>query len=74
VSLPQLLATPSGIVTVVCECLALVAMLPFVVIEFGSLQAYARGWLSLWNALDVVTYSLQVRLAVESLTVPLAEC
>jgi hypothetical protein len=61
VSLPQLLTTPSGIVTVVCECLALAAMLPFVIIELGSLQAYAGGWLSLWNALDVLTYSLQVR-------------
>jgi hypothetical protein len=60
VSLAQLLTTPSGIVTVVCECLALAAMLPFVVIELGSLQAYAGGWLSLWNALDVLTYSLQV--------------
>jgi hypothetical protein len=60
VSLAQLLTTPSGIVTVVCESLALAAMLPFVVIELGSLQAYAGGWLSLWNALDVLTYSLQV--------------
>lgn len=58
-SLAQLLVTPRGIITVVCECLALAAMLPFVVIELGSLQAYAGGWLSLWNALDVLTYSLQ---------------
>ncbi|KAF6258227.1 hypothetical protein COO60DRAFT_1693077 [Scenedesmus sp. NREL 46B-D3] len=60
----QLLTTATGIVTVVCECLALVAMLPFVVIEFGSMQAYARGWLSLWNALDVITYALQIGITV----------
>lgn len=59
-SLPELLTVPSGIVTVVCECLAVAAMLPFVVIELGSMQAYAGGWLSLWNGLDVLTYSLQV--------------
>lgn len=59
-SLQELLQTPTGIITVVAEILALVAMTPFVVIELGSLQAYAGGWLSLWNALDVLTYSLQV--------------
>eukprot|EP00878_Enallax_costatus_P003598 GHUV01003812.1.p1 GENE.GHUV01003812.1~~GHUV01003812.1.p1 ORF type:complete len:573 (+),score=199.32 GHUV01003812.1:368-2086(+) len=63
-SLPQLLTYPSGIVTVVCEILALVAMAPFVIIELGSMQAYAGGWLSLWNALDVFTYSLQVAISV----------
>lgn len=62
-SLPELLATPWGIVTVVSELAALVAMLPFVLIEIGSLQAYAGNWLGMWNALDVLTYSLQVRSA-----------
>eukprot|EP00775_Hariotina_reticulata_P013536 gene13536-13662_t len=58
-TLQELLHTPSGIVTVVAELLALLAMLPFVVIELGSLKAYLGGWLSLWNMLDVVTYTLQ---------------
>jgi len=57
--LRELLYTPSGIVTVVAELLALLAMLPFVVIELGSLKAYLGGWLSLWNMLDVITYTLQ---------------
>jgi hypothetical protein len=33
---------------------------PFLIVEAGSVQAYAGGWLSLWNLLDVITYSLQV--------------
>eukprot|EP00879_Flechtneria_rotunda_P016529 GHRR01017298.1.p1 GENE.GHRR01017298.1~~GHRR01017298.1.p1 ORF type:complete len:419 (+),score=119.78 GHRR01017298.1:343-1599(+) len=63
-SLRQLVSTPTGIVTVVCECLALVAMTPFFIIELGSVKAYARGWLSVWNALDVVTYSFQIAISV----------
>lgn len=43
---------------------ALAAMTPFIVVELGSLKAYAGGWLSLWNLLDVITYSLQVCLGV----------
>lgn len=66
-SLPQLLTYPTGIVTVVFEILALVAMAPFVIIELGSMQAYAGGWLSLWNGLDVLTYSLQVRKSINTL-------
>jgi hypothetical protein len=58
--LPQLLSTGRGIATVVAEGLSLAAMAPFIVIELGSLQAYAGGWLSLWNLLDVLTYGLQV--------------
>lgn len=60
-SLPELLQTWRGIATLVAEVLSLACMTPFVVIELGSLQAYAGGWLSLWNLLDVLTYSLQVR-------------
>lgn len=59
-TLPQLLGTGRGIATLVAEAAALAAMSPFLLIELGSLQAYAGGWLSLWNLLDVVTYSLQV--------------
>jgi hypothetical protein len=61
-SLPQLLGTGRGIATLVAEAAALAAMSPFLLIELGSLHAYAGGWLSLWNLLDVVTYSLQVGL------------
>ena len=59
-SLPELLSTGRGIATLVAEVTALAAMFPFIVVELGSLQAYAGGWLSLWNLLDVLTYSLQV--------------
>lgn len=48
----------------VAEVVALAAMTPFIVVELGSLKAYAGGWLSLWNLLDVITYSLQVCLGV----------
>lgn len=63
-SLPQLLSTWRGVATLVAEVLALAAMSPFIIIELGSLQAYAGGWLSLWNLLDVFTYSLQISIAV----------
>lgn len=63
-SLQELMTVPTGAVTVVCEILALVAMTPFVIIELRSIQAYAGGWLSLFNALDVITYSLQIAIAV----------
>ncbi|KAF8067423.1 hypothetical protein HT031_002471 [Scenedesmus sp. PABB004] len=63
-SLPELLATPSGIATVACEAVSLAAMVPFVVIELGSLSAYLGGWMTLWNALDVITYALQVAIVV----------
>lgn len=59
-SLPELLMTGRGIATFVAEIIALACMAPFIIIELGSLQAYAGGWLSLWNLLDVLTYSLQV--------------
>lgn len=63
-TLPELLGTTGGIGTLIAEVVALATMAPFIVIEMGSLQAYAGGWLSLWNLLDVLTYSLQVCVCV----------
>lgn len=63
-TLPQLLGTPRGIATLIAEAVSLATMAPFIVIEMGSLQAYAGGWLSLWNLLDVLTYGLQIAIAV----------
>lgn len=65
-SLPELLGTARGIATLVAEAVSLAAMAPFIVIEMGSMQAYAGGWLSLWNLLDVLTYSLQVCVCVHA--------
>lgn len=63
-TLPELLGTARGIATLVAEAVSLAAMAPFIIIEMGSMQAYAGGWLSLWNLLDVLTYSLQVCVCV----------
>jgi hypothetical protein len=65
-TLPQLLGTPRGIATLIAEAVSLATMAPFIVIEMGSLQAYAGGWLSLWNLLDVLTYGLQVWLCADT--------
>ncbi|PSC73953.1 WD-40 repeat [Micractinium conductrix] len=68
-SLRQLLATPRGRATVACDVLALLAMAPFVLIEFSTVGAYGLcGWASnVWNINDVVTYVLQIAIAVQHL-------
>ena len=59
-SLVELLATPRGVATVVAEAVAVLCMLPFIVMERGTLEAYSlKGWLDIWNALDLATYVLQ---------------
>ncbi|PRW39343.1 transient receptor potential channel [Chlorella sorokiniana] len=68
-SLAQLLATGRGQATVAAEVVALLAMVPFLLLEWGTLAAYGwSGWFSLWNALDLSTYILQVAIAWMHLT------
>jgi hypothetical protein len=64
-TLTGLLATPRGALTVALEILALVAMAPFIVLEQGTLAAYGiSGWFSVWNSLDIATYTIQISLTV----------
>ncbi len=59
-ALAGLLATSSGRLTVGLEMLALLAMLPFLLIEACTIQAYGWGWFNAWNLLDALTYVFQV--------------
>lgn len=60
-SLRALLATARGRATVALELGTLAFVAPFLVLEYGTLAAYGwRGWMNVWNALDVSTYGLQV--------------
>ncbi len=62
-TLPGLLATPRGALTVAFEVLAVIAMVPFIVLEQGTFIAYGiSGWLSVWNSLDMATYAIQLTL------------
>ncbi|PSC73225.1 transient receptor potential cation channel subfamily V member 3 isoform X1 [Micractinium conductrix] len=67
-SLGQLLATGRGRATVAAELIALLAMSPFLVLEWGTITAYGAGWWSAWNVLDALTYVLQVYITVLHLT------
>ena len=60
-SLSGLLATPRGLTTVVLEMVAVVAMVPFLMLEPGQIAAYGlSGWFSVWNGLDIITYIIQM--------------
>ena len=58
-SLEQLVSSPSGIATVVVECISFAAMLPFIYIEIRSIEEYGSDWFSSWNVLDVIAYANQ---------------
>ena len=63
--LKSLVATRDGAYAVALEILALAAMLPFLVLEQGTFQAYGlAGWWSIWNFLDIVTYVIQIVVSV----------
>ncbi|KAL4440082.1 hypothetical protein ABPG75_003083 [Micractinium tetrahymenae] len=67
-SLRQILATPRGRATVACDILSLVGMAPFLVIEVSTILAYgAWGWATIWNIVDVATYSIQIAIVVQHL-------
>jgi hypothetical protein len=59
-SLKQLLGSFRGAATVAMNAMALVAMMPFLVMEAATALAYGKGWLSAWNFVDLATYILQV--------------
>eukprot|EP00887_Chlorella_sp_A99_P000537 scaffold17.g537.t1 len=58
-SLTELWATRRGKLTIVMDATALLGMAPFLFIEGATIAAYGRGWISLWNATDCLTYALQ---------------
>jgi hypothetical protein len=60
-TLPQLLDTPTGVLTVVLDGLALLGMLPFIWIELCTITSYGLWqWATIWNLMDVSAYALQV--------------
>lgn len=59
-SLKEIVHTKRGIAIVVLEIVSYIAMLPFVFIEYRTIEEYWEDWLNAWNALDVVAYLLQV--------------
>ena len=60
-SLFELVHTPAGIVTVICQILTLLAVIPFIILEHGQVLAYGfNGYLDLWNGLDLLTHLLQL--------------
>ncbi|KAI3431610.1 hypothetical protein D9Q98_004659 [Chlorella vulgaris] len=64
-SLAEVVSTRRGLATVVAELVALLSMVPFLVLEAGTLSAYKfRGWFNVWNGLDAITYALQISIAV----------
>ncbi|GMH44224.1 hypothetical protein BSKO_12158 [Bryopsis sp. KO-2023] len=44
----------------ICNFLAMIFMLPFVIIEVNTIWNYRLGWISLWNLIDLSTYTLQI--------------
>ncbi len=60
-TLPQLVETKRGVITVASEALALLGMTPFIYIEICTVLEYGpKRWLSIWNLMDLATYFLQV--------------
>ena len=60
-SLRELLQTSRGKITVACDIISLLAMIPFVAIEVSTVIAYGiHGWATYWNILDMATYFLQI--------------
>lgn len=60
-SLPQLLRTGRGRLTVAAELAGLAAMLPFLWIELCTFAVYGLAWLAdAWRLLGLATYALQV--------------
>lgn len=61
-SLSQLASDRRGRLTLAAEGLALLGMLPFLLLEVTTIPAYGfAGWLDEWNAVDALTYIVQVR-------------
>ena len=63
--LGELLRTQRGIATVAFEILAIVAMLPFLMLEQGTIRAYGLiGWMNVWNGMDILSYIFQITITV----------
>lgn len=66
-SLPQLLRTGRGQLTVAAELAGLAAMLPFLWIELCTFAVYGVAWLAdAWRLLGLATYALQVWVAAHA--------
>ena len=62
--LSKLIGTSRGQATVAAEIISLLAMVPFLMLEVGTIGAYGRGWLrDPANILDFFTYGLQIAIA-----------
>lgn len=66
--LAKLLTSGRGRATVLAEALALLAMTPFLVLEYGTISVYRSGWLNVWNVQDALTYVLQITITLLHLT------
>lgn len=74
-SLEELLSTPRGRLTVLCDLLCLLGMLPFVFIEAATVSAYGvKGWATTWNLLDAATYINQARCSSHRIARSLSFC
>ncbi|KAJ9510388.1 hypothetical protein QJQ45_015854 [Haematococcus lacustris] len=58
--LQALLDSHHGRCTLMCSLVALLAMLPFLYMEVCTMVVYQRGWVNLWNVVDLACYGLQV--------------
>lgn len=50
----------TGKAKIILNLLSVVFMAPFVLIEGNTMCDYGFNWFSMWNLLDIVTYSIQV--------------
>ena len=50
----------SGKAKIILNLLSVLFMCPFVLIEANTMLDYGFNWFSMWNLLDIVTYSVQL--------------
>ena len=48
-----------GKMKIILNLMSLMFMSPFVLIELNTMLDYGLNWFSMWNLLDIVTYSIQ---------------
>lgn len=59
--LVQLLDTPRGMLSLLCNVLCLCALVPFMYMDYCTVVVYGRGWYNIVNVMDIASYVLQVR-------------
>lgn len=50
----------TGKIKILLNLLSMLFMSPFVLIELNTMLDYGFNWFSMWNLLDIATYSIQV--------------